>query len=201
MGRLWRILALAGILAPSLLTAQDEVVLTSGQSIRGVVSYIGTGSVTIQPTGAEKNEKVDASQISTVRKLNSDGKTQHYISRKIGVVNFHDGATVNRLLLLQTPGRIAVFTMSEGYMSSNITQYYLLKEGSDIIWIGSNSGMYPVTNDVLMAKEVTRQVSLLFSDYPELRTRFDADRKNTKRKIIRRYVIEYNDWYLKGLPK
>ena len=189
-----RILSAIWFCVPFLAFAQDEIMLSSGQLIKGIVQSLGPAYATLLPIGSDKSERLYADQINYVRRRNASESIQYFYSKKVFSVNSTDGLSIPRLLLLRSGGKIKTYSYTILHSRSDVNRYYLEKDDSGIIFIGDKSGLTAIRNDAMTAREVTKQVSLLFEDNTELRSRYDADKKQHKRKVIMRYVKEYNNW-------
>jgi hypothetical protein len=127
--------------------------------------------------------------VSVQRKIPNN---YHYYSKNIVSVNSKEGANVARLVQLRGSGTIRTYSMFEGAGRSTLLRYYLEKENSELIFIGSTSGFFSIPNDLLVSNEIVRQVSKLFDDQPGIKSRYESDPNRVKRKIIQQYVQEYN---------
>ncbi len=181
-----------------LANAQDEVVLTTGETLHGSVSRITTTFIHIQVSSSAKSEKIYADHINYVHLSGTNNPTGYYYSKKIISINTKEGPSVPRLLRLRANGKIKTYSIMENQGRNSLMRYFLEKDDSGLVFIGASSGFFAVVNDQMTAKEVTRQVLQLFGDNPGIQSRFDSDKKNRKRKVIHEYVREYNDWSLQN---
>ena len=179
-------------LSAEIVSGQDYVLLANGESFKGEIISFNQSVIGIRPDSQDKVQKLTADQINYMLK-GSDA----YYSKKIIAINTKNGATISQLVRMSSWGKIRVYAHNAGYNRYSIVNYYLEKDDSGLILIGTTSiNRY---HDKVMLAEIAEAVSNLFSDNSDLKARFLIDKKIEKRKVILRYVREYNQGYQKAL--
>ncbi len=181
---------------PKIAFAQDEVLLTNGQTIKGTITMLRTSFVRIRPIGTNKIETHRTDEINYLHRGNSTQTPyKYYYSKKMVSVNSNEAATIPKLLQLRAWGKIRTYSYIEDTGTHPVIRYFIEKDDSGLIFIGFTSGAFNIQADPMTAEEITRQVALLFEDNPGIKSRFEGDEKKYKRKKIQLYVKEYNDWF------
>ena len=186
-------LLMVGLCASELTLGQDYVLLSNGESLDGKITISNPSYIKFMSAAQEKIQKLSADQINYVR-----SGYGYYYSKKVLTINTKHEATINQLVRLSSWGRIRVYSYTEAFGRSPVIRHYIEKDDSGLILIGRTMGLMRINNG-LMLDPITEAVSNLFLDNPDLKNRFDADRQKGKRKVILKYVKEYNQWYQNSL--
>lgn len=165
--------------------AQNTLMLATGESLGGTITAMNSTGVRFRlQSGSVKRYTPDEIKIAK-------GNSGTYYSKKVDVITAGGAARINQLLRLETDGPIKTFSYTAILNRQLSVNYYIEKGDSELIFIGTVSGAFAVRNP-LMTNDVLAKISALFSDEPELRMRFDQDKNKIKKRVIHRYVEEYN---------
>ena len=185
------ILLVIALSAAELAFGQDYVLLANGESLKGHVTSFNQTCIKFRRDSQDKSMKLTADQIDHLQTGN-----RIYYSKKIITVNTKEAATISQLLRVVSWGRIKVYKHMVRSSRYRIGNYYLEKDDSGLILVGTSTGSAWIRNDnYAMLAGITKEVENLFADHPDLNARFIADGHHERGRVILKFVQEYNQSY------